>query len=48
MPQSFRSSFGTNVSVIVDCFEVFIDRPSSLLPQAVTWSSYKHHNTVKV
>ena len=31
--------------VIVDCFEVFIDRPPALLARAQTYSSYKHHNT---
>ena len=34
--------------VIIDCFEIFIDRPSNLLARAQTFSSYKHHNTVKV
>lgn len=48
MPQCFRSSFGKKVAVILDCFEVFMDRPSSLLPRASTWSNYKHHNTVKI
>ena len=48
VPQCFRSSFGDKVAVILDCFEVFIDRPSSLLPRASTWSNYKQHNTVKV
>ena len=33
--------------VIIDCFEIFIDRPSDLLARAQTYSSYKHHNTVK-
>lgn len=47
MPMSFRATFGVNVAVILDCFEVFIDRPSSLLPRGSTWSHYKHHNTVK-
>ncbi len=36
-----------NCVVILDCFEVFIDRPSDLLARAQTYSSYKHHNTVK-
>ena len=36
-----------NCVVIIDCFEVFIDRPSDLLARAQTYSSYKHHNTVK-
>ncbi len=48
MPKCFRSSFGKDVAVIIDCFEVFIERPSNLLAMAITWSSYKHHNTVKV
>ena len=30
------------------CFEVFINRPTNLLPRAQTWLSYKHHNTVTV
>ena len=48
LPQCFRVSFKKSVAVIVDCFEVFIERPSSLLARASTWSSYKHHNTIKV
>ena len=48
MPQCFKYSFGTKTTVIIDCFEVFINRPSNLLARAQTWSSYKHHNTVKV
>lgn len=47
MPLNFRQSFGSKVVVIIDCFEVFIERPSSLLARALTWSNYKHHNTVK-
>ena len=47
MPDCFKVSFGDNVAVIIDCFEIFIERPSSLLARAATWSSYKHHNTVK-
>jgi len=47
MPMEFRSIFGTKVAVIIDCFEVFTDRLSNLLARAQTWSSYKHHNTVK-
>ena len=48
MPQCFQQSFGKKVTVITDCFEIFIDRPSNLLARAQTFSSYKHHNTVKV
>ena len=45
-PMCFRGKF-SSCSVILDCFEVFIDRPSDLLVQAQTWSSYKSHNTAK-
>ncbi|XP_077547468.1 uncharacterized protein LOC144159692, partial [Haemaphysalis longicornis] len=47
MPMAFRRAFGTQVAVILDCFEVFIERPSSMLPRSQTWSKYKNHNTVK-
>jgi len=47
MPRVFKKNFGKRVAVIIDCFEVFIDRPSSLIARAMTWSNYKHHNTVK-
>jgi hypothetical protein len=48
MPQCFQFSFGKRTTVIIDCFEVFIERPTSLLARAQTFSSYKHHNTIKV
>ncbi|XP_028403929.1 uncharacterized protein LOC114526517 [Dendronephthya gigantea] len=47
MPMDFRNAFGSKVVVIIDCFEVYIERPSNLLARAQTWSNYKHHNTVK-
>ena len=47
MPECFRVSFGTKVAIIIDCFEVFIERPSNLA-WACTWSNYKHKNTVKI
>jgi hypothetical protein len=33
--------------IIIDCFEIFIERPTSLKPRAQTWSNYKKHNKVK-
>ena len=48
MPQCFQHSFGKKTTVIIDCFEVFIEKPTNLLARAQTFSSYKHHNTVKV
>lgn len=47
LPMDFRKH-SPNCTVIIECFEMFIERPSSLLPRAQTYSSYKHdHNTVK-
>lgn len=48
MPECFLTAFGTKVALILDCFEIFIDRPSNLKAQTYTWSQYKHNNTVKV
>ena len=48
MPICFQESFGKKVAVIIDCFEIFIDRPSNLKARASTWSNYKHRNTAKV
>lgn len=47
MPMQFRKHFNNKVAVIIDCFEIFIERPSNLIARASTWSSYKHHHTAK-
>lgn len=31
MPVVLKTNFGNKVAVIIDCFEVFIERPSSLI-----------------
>jgi hypothetical protein len=46
MPLSFRKFFKSCV-VIIDCTEVYLERPSNLLARAQVWSNYKHHSTVK-
>lgn len=46
MPMDFRKHC-PNCVVIIDCFEIFLERPTNLLARAQTYSSYKHHNTVK-
>jgi len=46
MPTEFRKHF-QNCVMIIDCFKIFIERPSSLPAWAQTWLNYKHHNTVK-
>uniref|UniRef100_A0A1A8LX43 THAP-type domain-containing protein n=3 Tax=Nothobranchius pienaari TaxID=704102 RepID=A0A1A8LX43_9TELE len=47
MPMSFRKAFGSKVAVILDCFEVFIERPYNFLAREQTWSKYNRHNTIK-
>ena len=46
MPESMRSC--TNLRCTIDCTEVKIERPRDRKVQALTWSDYKKHNTVKV
>ena len=46
MPMEFRNNFQLCV-VIIDCFEVFIERPTNLKARVQMWSNYKYHNTVK-
>ena len=36
MPESFREEFGYRVCVVLDRFEVFIERSSNLLARACT------------
>ena len=46
MPMEFWKNF-RKCAIITDRFEVFIERPTSLMARAQTWSNYKKHNTVK-
>ena len=39
----FRVHYGLRVTTIIDCFELFIKKPSSLFGKACTWSNYKHY-----
>ena len=41
------ASFFKRCAVIIDCSEVFMERPSDLLARAQVWSNYKHHSTLK-
>lgn len=47
LPDSFRKYY-KKCRVIIDCTEFFIETPSSLEAQALCWSEYKHHSTIKV
>lgn len=39
MPRRFRVAFGNKTTVIIDCFELFITRPSNLMARAQTYSN---------
>lgn len=45
MPSSFKKY--PNTRIIIDCTEFFIQRPSSLQGQSLTFSYYNFHNTFK-
>jgi hypothetical protein len=36
-----------NTYCVGDCTEFFMEKPSGLEAQCLTWSEYKHHNTIK-
>ena len=44
---ALRKRVPLNCRVIIDCSDLFIERPKSLEMQYATWSEYKHHNTIK-
>ncbi|CAG2244651.1 unnamed protein product [Mytilus edulis] len=46
MPPSFAKF--PNTVVILDCTEIYVQKPSALQAQRQTWSSYKHRNTYKI
>lgn len=46
LPSCFQKNF-KNCTCIIDCTEIFIERPLNLNARAQTWSNYKHTNTIK-
>ncbi|XP_071802602.1 uncharacterized protein [Asterias amurensis] len=46
LPRCFKKHFKQTVAII-DCTEIFIDRPLNLTARAETYSHYKTHNTIK-
>lgn len=46
LPECFKEKYA-NTRVVIDCTEIFIQRPSSATVQQLTYSSYKSHNTAK-
>ena len=47
LPEVFIKTVNNKFRVILDCAEVFTERPKSLDCQAATWSDYRQHNTIK-
>ena len=46
LPVAFREEC-PSCTCIIDCFKVFIEKPSNHLARCQTYSNYKHHNTAK-
>ncbi|XP_045452400.1 uncharacterized protein LOC123661489 [Melitaea cinxia] len=46
LPMAFRHRYN-NVSCIIDCLEIEVQKPSKAINQAMTWSDYKKANTIK-
>ena len=46
MPKCFKEMY-PNTRVIIDYTEIYLERPSSIRSQSVTYSLYKSHNTAK-
>ncbi len=47
LPEFFKTAGYSKTRCIIDCTEIYIERPKSLHVQATTWSDYKKHNTAK-
>lgn len=46
LPTHFKEKF-PRLTTIIDCFEIFIDRPKGFNARSATYSNYKKHTTVK-
>ena len=46
LPSSFKELY-PKTTCIIDCTEVYLQRPLSLKARTATYSSYKSHNTLK-
>ena len=47
LPMCFKRSGFRNCTSIIDCFEIFIEKPKNYKARSQTYSQYKSHNTVK-
>jgi hypothetical protein len=48
LPSVFQNNVFKKVKCIIDCTEIFIERPSNLKAHSQTYSNYKRHNTIKI
>jgi len=46
--QGLHGVWKNPTQIVLDCTEIFIEKPSSHVAQWQTWSEYKHNNTVKL
>ena len=47
LPEYFKGEF-EDIDLIIDCTEVFIEKPFDPIAQSADWSEYKEHNTGKI
>ncbi|XP_054720568.1 uncharacterized protein LOC129230193 [Uloborus diversus] len=47
VPSSFLDAFGKKATIIIDCFEIKIEKPSNVVAAAQSYSHYKSSNTAK-
>ncbi|KAL1471558.1 hypothetical protein MTO96_039887 [Rhipicephalus appendiculatus] len=47
-PAAFLDTLFDGLTGIIDCTEIFIQRPTVMTARSQTYSNYKHHNTVKL
>ncbi|XP_062572932.1 uncharacterized protein LOC134234895 [Saccostrea cucullata] len=47
LPPKFKTQKYSSVRHIIDCSEVFIEKPHSMMVSNQCWSDYKHHYTAK-
>ena len=47
MSMCFWAKVGTEITTIIDYFELYIETPTNLSARSLIWSYYKNNNTVK-
>ncbi len=47
MPECFKEAGYGETMCVIDCTEIYIEKPSNYALQSITWSSYKNANTAK-